>query len=388
MIDRAGLDRVVAAAVTDGLVPHLVVVAADRDGVIYEGAAGPRSVDTPEEPVDVDTRFRVMSMTKMVCTTTALQLIERGELDLDTPVAQLLPAFAELPVLDGFDGDTPRLTAQRSPATVRQLLTHTSGLGYWFWCPELVRYGEVTGTPVVVGGAAAALQLPLVAHPGERFVYGTSTDWLGLVVEAVAEATLDVVVADRVTGPLGMRDSDFRAGAGGTRPCADVHVKTSSGAWRSIGEPLSEHPDWCSGGHGLHSTPRDYARFQRMLLRGGELDGERILAESTIAAAFQDQTGGLGFPSLIRTAAPRTADTFQMGPGWTWGWGLLVNSDDLPGRRRAFSGGWAGLYNTYFFVDPSSGVSLAVYANSLPFASREGVLAVYEQLERALYAAL
>ncbi len=391
--DGRGIDAVVTAAVADGLVPHLVVVVADAAGIVHTAAAG-RAVVGAGAPVGVDTRFRIMSMTKIVCTTVALQLIDEGRLTLDTPVAAVLPEFGELPVLEGFDGDAPRVVAQRAQATVRHLLTHTSGLGYWFWSPELVRYGEFTGTPVAVGNARSVLRLPLLAQPGERFVYGTSTDWLGRVVETVTGTGLDTLVAQRITGPLGMRHTDFGPGSSavadpsaGCAPYAAVHVRPS-GAWRSLAEASTEPPEWCSGGHGLCSTPRDYTRFLRMMLRGGELDGVRVLPEATVEAAFQDQTGGLGFPAHIPTAAPRTADTFDMGPGWAWGWGLLVNEADLPGRRRAGSGGWAGLYNTYFVIDRRAGVCLSLYGSWLPFASRTGALRVYEDVERALYAAL
>jgi CubicO group peptidase (beta-lactamase class C family) len=176
--DGSGIDKVLQAAVDNAAVPHVAAIAADRDGVFYEGAAGER-VTGGGEPVSTSTHFRIMSMTKMVATTAALQQVERGGLDLAAPVEDYVPEFADLQVLEGFDGDTPRLRAPASRATVKQLVTHTSGLSYWFWNPDIARYESVTGLPNVVPGEMAAFGAPLVADPGTRFEYGINTDWLG-----------------------------------------------------------------------------------------------------------------------------------------------------------------------------------------------------------------
>jgi len=196
------IDKVLQDAVDAGAVPNAVAVAADRDGVIYEGAAGPR-VAGGNEPVTVDTHYRIMSMTKMVATVAALQQVEKGALDLNAPVDTYRPEFADLQVLEGFDGDTPRLRAPASRATVKQLITHTAGLGYWFWDANLVRWEALTGTPNVLSGSNVIFTAPLMTDPGTRFEYGINTDWLGKVVEAASGVTLDVAIKEGVTGPLG-----------------------------------------------------------------------------------------------------------------------------------------------------------------------------------------
>ena len=387
-LDGAGIDEVLRNGVDSGAVPHVAAIAADRDGILYEGGAGGPIAGKESDPVGSSTQFRIMSMTKMVATTVALQQVERGELDLDAPVEDYRPEFAELQVLEGFDGDVPRLRPPASRATVRQLVTHTSGLGYWFWSADLKKYEEVTGLPNVVPGLKDALKAPLVADPGTRYVYGISTDWLGLVVEAVAGATLDVVVKEHITGPLDMGETMFVLDHGRRENLVTVHVRGEDGSWTSAGEILNQSPDWWAGGHGLHSTPRDYVRFQRALLRGGELDGERILTEATVDASFRNQIGDLDFPADIETTEPQTTDSLHVGPGYKWGYGLLLNTDDVPGRRRAGTGAWAGLLNTHFFVDRTTGVCASIYTNSLPFIERDGAWRVYGDFEEALYAAL
>ena len=387
-IDAGAIDAVLTAAVGRGAVPHVAAIAADADGVFYEGGAGVRVAGESDDPVTTSTQFRIMSMTKMVVTTTALQQRERGELDFDAPVEEYVPEFADVQVLDGWDGDTPRLRAPASRATVHQLVTHTTGLGYWFWNEDLVRYEAATGIPNVVPGSMDAFKAPLTADPGTRFVYGINTDWLGRVVESVAGATLDVVVKEHVTGPLGMDDTMFRLDADRTANAVTVHVPGEGGGWASAGEILNQQPDWWAGGHGLYSTPRDYIRFERALLRGGELDGVRILRQETVEEAFSDQLRGIPFPEEIPTADPGTTDTLHAGPGWTWGYGLMLNTQDVPGRRRAGSGAWAGLFNTHFWVDRTTGICASIYTNSLPFITRDDAWRTYGEFEEALYGAL
>src|SRR5580698_10525623 len=175
-IDGTGIDKVLHNAVDSGAVPQVAAITANRDGVIYAGAAGPRAAGE-SDPVTVDSLFRIMSMTKMPCTVTALQQVEQGNLDLDAPVAEYCPEFAEKQVLEGFDGDTPRLRPPARQATVKNLMTHTSGLSYWFFSDLLIQWEKVTGVPNVVAGSNASFTAPMLGDPGEAFRYGINIDW-------------------------------------------------------------------------------------------------------------------------------------------------------------------------------------------------------------------
>jgi len=384
-MNTSDIDQVLQDAVAKGAVPNVAAIAADRSGIIYEGAAGPRAVGAAD-PVTLDTHYRIMSMTKMVATVAALQQVERGTLDLSAPVEQYRPEFAQLQVLDGFDGDTPRLRPPASKATVKQLITHTAGLGYWFWNADLVRWEAATGTPNVLSGSNVVFGAPLVADPGTRFEYGINTDWLGKVVEAASGLALDVAVKEGITGPLGMDETSFAPSGEQRADLVPVHLQGEDGTWAASEIELALEPEYYAGGHGLHSTPHDYVKFQRVLLGGGELDGTRILQESTVDAAFTNQIGDLEFPASIRAADPASSADFNAGPGHKWGYGLLLNTEDAPGRRRAGSGAWAGLCNTQFWVDRTAGITGAVYTQSLPFVA-PAVLQVYVDFETALYAA-
>jgi CubicO group peptidase (beta-lactamase class C family) len=385
-IDAASIDQVLQAAVDRGDVPSVVAVAADRDGVVYRGAAGPRTADG-DDPISPDTHFRIMSMTKMVATTAALQLVEKGRLDLDAPIDTYCPEFADVQVLDGWDGATPRLRAPASRATVRQLVTHTSGLGYWFFSEDLAKWEAATSTPNVLSGANVIFTAPLLADPGTTYIYGINSDWLGKVIEAAGGVGLDVAIKDGITGPLGMNETAFQIADswkdGGLTP---VQAKVDD-TWVDSGIELNQSPEYYAGGHGLYSTPNDYIKFEQALLRGGELDGTRILASDTVDAAFTNQIGELSFPEAIPTADPSATCEFNAGPGWKWGYGLLLNSEDIPGMRRAGSGAWAGLCNTHFWVDRTTGICASIYSNFLPFVTPEA-FALYNDYERALYAVL
>ena len=385
-IDTEAIDALLRKAVEARTVPSVVAIAADRGGVIYEGAAGSR-VPGARQPVSADTVYRMQSMTKIVTTVAALQLVERGALDLDGPVETYRPEFAEVQVLDGFDGDTPRLRPPASRVTVRQLVTHTSGLVYSLFNADLGRWEKATGTPSIASGKEIIFSAPLVADPGTKFEYGISVDWLGRVIEAVSGVTLDVALERGLTGPLGMHETRFSPTDEQRMNLSELHVKGESGEWVEVDDPFSTSPEFWGGGYGLYSTPRDFLRLQRALLGDGTFEGTPVLKPATVESAFSNQIGDLEIPTSIPTADPRSSFDFTVGPGFKWGYGLMLNTTDVPGMRRAGSGAWAGLMNTYYWIDRTAGITGAIYSQFLPFADPE-MLAINVEFEKALYAGL
>jgi methyl acetate hydrolase len=378
------IDQVLQGAVQSGSVPCVVAMAADDSGLVYEGAAGNRTPDSGDA-VTPDTMLRIASMTKMVVTVAALQQMERGTLDLDAPVDTYRPEFAEVAVLDGFDGNTPRLRPPASRATVKHLVTHTSGLGYFFINADINRFEQATGTPNILSGMNAIFKAPMVADPGTKFEYGINIDWLGLVVEAASGQSLDKYLAEHVLGPLGMDNTTWLMSEAQRDNSIPVHFKGPDGAWMATPLDWAQSPEYWGGGHGLYSTPRDYLQFQRMLLGGGELGGERILDQATVQTAFRNQIGGLDFPPEITSADPMVTCDIALGPGLKWGLGLLLNEQSMPGMRAVGSGGWAGVFNTYFWVDPTSRLTGSLYTQLLPFAD-PAAFQLLVDYELALYA--
>jgi methyl acetate hydrolase len=367
-MDSSAIDGRLEQAAADRVVSGLVAVAGDQDGVLYEGAFGVLNIDG-DTPVRPDTMFWLASMTKAIVSVGALQLIERGEIEIEQPVADILPAFGALQVLEGFDGDTPRLRAPKRQATIRQLLTHTAGAGYWFGNEGLLRYYQLTGIPDPSSGKLATLfEIPLVADPGTRWEYGTNTDWLGLVVEAVSGQTLDAFCAEHIFAPLAMPDATFVPTEQQATRMMTVHSRTPDGGL--LPTPLSPPADaeFYSAGSGASGTALDYLRFMRALLRGGELDGERILQDETVELAFTDHLNGAPLPDIMRSAIPELTNDV---PAWPiaqgWGLGFRLVLEDIPAMRRAGTGDWAGLANCYFWIDRASGIAGAFLTQVLPF---------------------
>jgi methyl acetate hydrolase len=387
-MDAATLDGLLQRAVESGAMPGVVAMVGDRDGVLYEGVFGRLSVDG-EAAVAPDTMFWLASMTKALVSVAALQLIERGELGLEQPVSDVLPAFGALQVLDGFDGDTPRLRAPVRQATIRQLLTHTAGAGYWFANADLLRYHQITGVPDPGTCLIAALHdVPLVADPGTRWEYGTNTDWLGQVVEAVSGTDLATACTERVFAPLGMPDATFTPNREQASRAMAVHARTPDGRLVTTSFGMPAEPEFFSAGAGSSGTGADYMRFLRAVLRDGELDGERVLAPETVQLAFTDHLNGAPLPEATHSALPELSNDV---PGWPyeqgWGLGFRLVLEDVPQMRRAGTGDWAGLANCYYWVDRATGIAGLVLTQVLPFFDAKVVETVLG-FEQAVYASV
>jgi methyl acetate hydrolase len=377
--DGTVIDQLLRDAVARGDLAGAVVAVHDRDGVRFETGHG----DLPD---GTRTMFRYASMTKALTSVAALQLVDAGTLALDAPVSSIIPAFGEAQVLVGFDGDTPRLRPPARPATIRQLLTHTAGHGYLFTNPELHRYHRVTGLPTPFDGVAASLRAPLVADPGTRWEYGINTDWLGRVVETVSGQSLDARLATSVFEPLGMRDATFTPTAAQRKRLMPIRARKPDGALGPTELDLPATPEFQPGGHGAYGTPADYGRFVRALLRGGELDGARILRPETTELMFGDQLGGVPMPTSMPAVMLEWTNPVPSPPTrQTWGLGLQVSLEDMPGMRPAGTGSWAGIFNCYYWIDRKTGIAATFFTQVLPFFD-VGVVPALLGFEQAVYA--
>ena len=386
-MDTSAIDGLLDQAVSTGALPGVVAMVGDREGTLYEGVYGRLSVES-DEPARADTMYWIASMTKAVVSVAALQLIERGDLELEQPVADILAAFGELAILDGFDGDVPRLRAATRPVTLRHLLTHTLGCGYWFDNPDVLRYHRVTGVPDPLSGSADMLRVPRLFEAGERWEYGTSVDWLGLVIEKVGAADLNTRLRTHICEPLGMFDTTFDPSDAQRDRLMAIHDARAGRPLRLSSIALPEQQEIWSGGGGLYSTAGDYLRFMRALLRGGELDGERVLRSESVELAFTDCLQGVPLPADgTHSAVPElTNDVPALPFKQDFGLGFNLMLEDIPGMRRAGSGNWAGLCNSYFWIDHTSGIAATLMTQILPFFD-DGVVQTLLGFEAAVYAA-
>ena len=387
MPNTSTIDQVLANAVQAGDVPGVVATAADADGVIYQGAFGRRSL-AGDAAMSMDTVFRIASMTKAVTATAAMQLVEQGRLALDQPAGEVVPLLAHPQVLEGFDADgKPRLRPARRPVTLRNLLTHTAGFVYDTWNANLARYAEVTGLPAARTGKLAALNAPLGFEPGERWEYGINIDWAGRMVEAASGENLEAYMQAHIFAPLGMRDSSFDPRPEWSSRLAQVHARQPDGSLQPIETPPPPADrEFYPGGGGLFSTARDYLVFLQMLLHGGEHGNARVLRPETVALMAQNHMGELNVRPLT-SFNPRMSNNAEFFPGMPKKWGLsfLINTQAAATGRSAGSLAWAGLNNTYFWLDPTKQVAGVLMTQILPFADRT-VLDLLDHFEGAIYA--
>ena len=345
------VDRVLKSSIESGRLPGVVGIAASPDRILYQGAFGDKNVET-REPMQLDTIFLIASMTKPVTSVAVMQLVEQGKVSLDTSIGKYLPELAHPKVLEGYDGDgNPQLRDAARPPTIRELLSNTSGYAYSIWNDDIRRYEAEAKLP---GGRDKFAQLPLATAPGTRWEYSPSTDVLGILVETVSGLTLEEYFQRNIFAKLGMEDTFFQIPADKWNRVASQHKRQPDGAY-GVSTPLPAEPPivtFYSGGGGLRSTAPDYIRFVRAMLNGGELDGARILEPATVDLMAENQIGEFEAGEMI-TVAPDLSNDVHLFPGATnkFGLGFLINAEPVPGGRAQGSLMWAGLYNTYFWID-------------------------------------
>jgi methyl acetate hydrolase len=383
------IDGVLRQSVDAREVPGVVAMAATDKGVLYEGAAGGRVLDQGPA-MTLDTLFRIASMTKAITSVSAMQLVEQGKLKLDEPVPNIDPTLGSPQVLEGFDAaGAPKLRPAKRPITLRHLLTHTAGFGYEQWDPSLNRYVKTSGLPPRATGKVVTIRMPLVFDPGDRWLYGINTDWVGRLVESVSGQPLDVYFRDKIFTPLGMKDSGFTPSAEQRARQARLHTRGADGGLTLQPlETIPAAPEFWSGGGPLYSTARDYMTFLQMLLHGGSVNGVRLLKPETVAEMHKNATGNIPCGVLKSEMPPISNDVdFFPGAPIRWGLGYMLNLDAGPNGRSAGTVSWGGLFNTYYWLDPARKVTGLIMTQILPFADARA-LKLYGRFESSVYEAL
>lgn len=359
------LPRVLEGYVDAGQLAGGVVLVARNGRIAHHSAFGFRDIEA-EDPMATDDLFRIASQTKAIISVAVMMLQEQGQLLITDPVHRYLPEYADTTVAvpDG-DGGYEVVPAER-PITIRDLLTHTSGVSYgsgpaadqWAEAGLQGWYTAHLDEPIrdTVRRMAA---LPFDAQPGERWVYGYNTDILGALIEVVSGQSLDTFLEERILAPLEMNDSQFFLTTGAQRDrLVTVYSSSEDGVVRAPDESrmqaqggYAEGPRRnFSGGAGLVSTAGDYARFLQMLLNGGELDGVRLLSPKTVQLMTANHVGELSH--------------FYPGNGFGLGFSIRrdLGSAGSPGTPGEFS--WLGAYHSIYWVDPAEDL-LVVYLTQL-----------------------
>lgn len=365
----ARIDRVLDSYVKDGKVAGLVALVL-RDGKpVYEKALGMSDVEAGRK-MTTNTLFRIASQTKAITSAAVMSLIEEGKIGINEPVGNFIPTFKKTTVAVKTPSGTVEIVPAKRPITIAMLLTHTAGISYGREPHLEETYSAADLGPKAGNGWYTADKeepicttmerlgtLPFVAQPGEQYVYGYNTDILGCVVEKASGMPLDQFIAERITGPLGMKDTRFFIPTAEASRLAAVYSSSPDGKFtrsavgsRGQGHYVEGPKKSFAGGAGLTSTARDYARFLEMIRRGGAIDGVRILGPRAVALMTSNQSAdlhsktGLGFGFGFQTIDRYGAD----------------------GLAAVGAFGWSGAYGTRYQVDPKSRMVLVLMIQLMP----------------------
>lgn len=388
MQSKAQIDETLRKTSDAKEIPGVVAIAASGNDVLYQGAFGKRDLSKPDA-MTLDSVFWIASMTKAVTAAGAMQLVEQGKLSLDAPIGEVLPDLAVPQVLEGFDeSGEPKLRPASKPITLRHLMTHTAGFAYNIWNGDCAQYLERTGTPNIFSCQNVALTTPIMSDPGTRWEYGINMDFVGKAVEAASGKRLDAYLRDHMFGPLGMNDTAFKITDQMRQRLVATHARGEDGSLAPIPFEIEQNPEFHMGGGGLYSTAGDYIKFTQMILNKGRGNGNQLLKPETVALMGQNHIGDLTIGKMT-TVAPMYTNDVDLFPDIVKKWGLsfLINNAKTPEGRSAGSLAWAGLANTYFWIDPARDVCGVILMQVLPFVDAK-CLEAFAGFERGVYAGL
>lgn len=373
-----GFEEQLQPAMHESGLPGIVCAAAGPDELLDLKAVGHVDFGSPER-MSLDTTFWIASITKLATAVAVLQLVERKQLRLEDEVADYLPFFRNLEVLMKV-GLVPATTR----VTVQHLMTHTAGFGYESWSWPLAEHVLQQGLPAARSGLRRSLERPLLFEPGTAWNYGIGMDWAGVLVEHVAGRSLAEYLRVHVFEPLEMSSTGFAPRADAIR--AALYIRRADGSLASTPNAANSDRDFDSGGAGLYATPRDVLRLLQSILRASQGSKEEVLQPETVAEARRNQIGALEVRDLP-TCVPERSMDLALFPGSkkTWSHFGLLHLEGQRGGRSAASISWAGVANTYFWIDFEACIVAVVFAQSLPFL-HPSVLALVDRYERSLYA--
>jgi len=388
MQSKTQIDQILRQKSDAKEIPGVVAMAANSKEVIYQGAFGKRDL-SKNDAMTADSVFWIASMTKAITTAAAMQLVEQGKLALDAPVAKVLPDLAAPQVLDGFDAKgEPKLRPAKKAITLRQLMTHTAGFCYDLWNGDMASYLQKTGLPTITTCKNDALKTPIATDPGTRWEYGTNIDFVGKAVEAASGKRLDAYLRDHLFAPLGMNDTGFKLTEAMRKRLVGMHARGPDGSLAPLPFELEQEPEFHMGGGGLYGTAGDYIKFTQMILNKGRGNGNQVLKPETVAMMAQNHIGDLVVTKMT-SAVPIYTNDVDLFPGMVKKWGLsfMINTGKTPEGRSPGSLFWAGLANTYFWIDPARDVAGVILMQLVPFADQK-CLETFAGFERGVYAGL
>ena len=377
---KAALIQQMTAAVTRGDAPGIAEIVVNRDGVLFEGSAGKLDV-AKGTSMPTNAIFSIASMTKPVTSVAIMMLMEAGKLKLDDPVSKYLDGYDKLQVITKFNEKdaTYETRPAKKAITIRQLLSHTSGIGYSFTNP--IEFALVAKTK------KGEWELPLVNEPGEKWNYSASTRVLGFVVEKITGTPLEHWYQAHIFGPLGMVDTSYAVAASKQSRVPTQYTRFTGTMTALQGPPVASTPKApFRGDGGLNSTVEDYSKFVRMLLNDGTLGTAKILSPASVKMMGENQIGAI-FVERQPDADKQRTKPFPLGAGKDkFGLGFQIASNDpaMKAFRSPGSMSWAGIFNTEFWVDPVKHIGGVHMMQLLPFYD-DGAIRALRGFEETVY---
>lgn len=372
---RTQIDQYIQGYIDNGKLPGGVFMVMKDGESLYSNALG----NNGDVPYKMDDIFRMASMTKAVTCVAIMQLVEQGKVDLDDPLSKYFPAFSKTGVLDSFNAADSSYTTvpQASPITIKNLLTHTSGIYYPLFSPgKLQAIGTKNGTAIYgLAGLNTTEEManhlasqPLAHQPGAQWTYGLNMEVLGAVIAKVSGKTLQQYFRDHILDPLGMADTWFYLPFDKHARLVKLYRPSLTGGIEINTDPLMMYPmmpdhDHYAGGGGLSGTAGDYTRFIQALLNDGSLDGVQILQPSSVTALRTDVMDEMSIPLDKRG----WMGLFKQG----FGLGFSVTNEHSVGPYSPGTYAWSGYFNTKFWIDPVQNITFVGMTNIVPFQDNQ-----------------
>lgn len=378
--DPAAIDRYLAAEIVERQIPGVVAMVVDADEILYLESFGLRDVAN-QAPMTDDTIFRIASMTKPIATTAIMMLVEEGKLSLDDPIEKYVPEYTDIGVIQEFNSGDGSFTTRppASPMTIRQMLSHSSGLAYSFASDTVTALN---------GNGINGIAVPLLYDPGTGWSYSHGISVVGRVLEEIEGVGLDEFFSERLFEPLGMNDTSFAVPTSKNGRVTTTHRRDDSGELIETPNP-DEIRSAVSGDGGLNSTASDYAKFIQLILNDGVApNGERLISDATVTELGRNQLGAVRV-SLQDEPSPALARAFPLGAdrdGFGLGFQVTGEHNDSDARAPG-SMSWAGIFNTEFWIDPATGIGGILMMQYLPFYDADAI-EVLQGFEASVYSEL
>ena len=369
---------------SDGLnIPAISVAILNCSGIQYENHIG---YQRKSDNIKLNNKsiFKIASMTKLITTICIMKLIEENKLKINTPVKELFPEIRDVKVIKESSNGI-RYETINNDLKIHHLLTHTAGYAYEIWDENINSLVEKEHLESMFSGNLEFLKAPLVHQPGEKWTYGISTDWLGIIIEKISGINLESYMNKVIFDPLGMIDTSYQVNLKQADRIVSCYKKEEGYFSEIISDYSKEKARTSIGGGGLISTLHDYSKVLTMLLNEGKVGDEIFLNKSTIDEMFKNKIDNIKM-RVLQTTNDSISKNLDLYPevSKSWGYGLMINDEETNSGRPKGSVGWAGLFNTYFWIDKANDLAGLIFMQFLPFADKKAVQLLYD-IESVIY---